>query len=293
MKDILKTLKKIFSPHMALLVLLNIASIILLCYVFMNGYDASPVAYISYVISAYSLTADVVNFVPIVRKIKNFKNNNKYLQRYFSDRRLQVTISLYMSLFINIAYTLVNFFISNKNSSVWYASVGVYYLVLGLIRFFLLKNSDKANKKLSKERKIFELKIYRATGIMMFIVNGVMSGMTVQMVKNNECATHSNIMTIATAAFTFYFFSMAIVNLQKYRKTDHPIFSATKMLNFACALMSIFTLQTSMIPAFGDDETFRKIMNTATGSAVFILVFGLALYMICRANKMLKEVNNG
>ncbi len=253
--------------------------------------EQSIVAYVSYVISAYTLTADIVNFIPIFNKIKEFKNNNKYINRYFRDKSIQFDISIYFSILINVGYTIVNFIAGLFENSVWLFSVAVYYFTLTLLRLFILIKYHRINKVKSNKR-IFELKAYRTTGIVMFFVSAVMSGMTVQMIKNNVATRHSDTVTIAMAAFTFSFFAIAIANLQKYRKTYEPIISASKMLNFACALMSVFTLQASMISAFSDDEGFRVNMNIATGSAVFALVIGLAIYMIMRANKMIKEVNN-
>lgn len=156
--------------------------------------------------------------------------------------------------------------------------------------------AEKSSKKPRKARMEYELKIYRAVGVIMFVVNIAMSVMAVQMIWQNSGTVHSEIMTITIATFTFYYLTTAIINLQKYRKTEQPIYSAAKMLNFACALMSIFTLQSSMISVFGNDDIFRKNMNIATGCAVFILVFGLAIYMIRRANQLLNKIkddNNG
>lgn len=200
--------------------------------------------------------------------------------------------SLLISAFINTAYAIFNFFLGWLNSSPWFISVGSYYLLLCLIRFFILKMSEKSSRKPDGIRMEYELKIYRAVGVVMFIVNIAMSVMAVQMIWQNSGSAHSEIMTITIATFTFYYLTTAIINLQKYRKTEQPIHSAAKMLNFACALMSIFTLQSSMISVFGNDEVFRKNMNIATGCGVFILVFGLAIYMIRRANKLLNKIKD-
>lgn len=200
--------------------------------------------------------------------------------------------SILISAFINTTYALFNFFVGWRNDSPWFMSVGGYYLLLCFIRFFLLKGTKSAKKKSTYKRIIYELKVYRSIGAIMFVVNIAMSVMAVQMIWQGGGTVHSDIMTIAMATFTFYYLTIAIINLQKYRKTTQPINSASKMLNFACALMSIFTLQSAMISAFGNDEAFRQHMNTATGCAVFILVFGLAIYMIRRGNKLLKEIKN-
>lgn len=216
--------------------------------------------------------------------MKNFINSCK---SFFTPQN-----SILISAFINTAYAVFNFFLGWLNNSPWFISVGSYYLLLCLIRFFILKMSEKSSRKPVGIRMEYELKIYRAVGVIMFIVNIAMSVMAVQMIWQNSGSAHSEIMTITIATFTFYYLTTAIINLQKYRKTEQPIHSAAKMLNFACALMSIFTLQSSMISVFGNDEVFRKNMNIGTGCGVFILVFGLAIYMIRRANKLLNKIKD-
>lgn len=291
MKKFFSAVKRLFSPPAFMLFLFNIISVGLLSFVFANGYENSMTAYISYFISAYTLTADVINFIPFINRIKQFKEHNKYLKRYFSDSNLRASISLYISLTVNIVYAGFNIFVGTSNKSNWFGAIGIYYLILGLIKFTLVKNSRAANKKPSVERKIYELRIYRFIGVLMFSVNIAMSVIAVQMIWQNKSIKHSEIMTIASATFTFFTMATAIINLQKNRKLENPITAAAKMLNFASALMAMFTLQAAMITSFDNgDDTFRQIMNTATGTTVLILVFGMAVYMIHRSNKLLKTV---
>ncbi len=291
MKNVLLTVKKLFSPHFLILLFLNIVSVILLCFVFTSEYANAITSYISYVVSAYTLTADIINLVPVINKVKQFKERNKYLNKYFSDKNLRAAVSLYVSLIINIAYASFNIFVGLVNKSYWFGAIGGYYLILGLIKFMLVGNSKKASRKSEVERKTYELRVYRLIGILMFSVNIAMSVIAAQMILQNKSIEHSQTMTIATATFTFFTMTTAIINLQKNRKLENPITAATKMLNFAYALMSMFTLQATMITSFDNgDDRFRKIMNTATGTTVLILVFGMAVYMIRRGNKLLKTV---
>ena len=80
-------------------------------------------------------------------------------------------------------------------------------------------------------------------------------------------------------------------NMAKHRKLETPVLAAAKMLSFACALMSILATQTAMLTQFGDGNTkFARLMNAATGSVVCFLIFGLAVWMVRRANKEIKKM---
>ena len=56
--------------------------------------------------------------------------------------------------------------------------------------------------------------------------------------------------------------------------------------------MSILSLTTAMLAQFGgeDDPKFTKFMTAAVGGAVCTIVIAMAMYMIYRANKGLKEL---
>ena len=60
------------------------------------------------------------------------------------------------------------------------------------------------------------------------------------------------------------------------------------------AMASILSLETALLAQFGgdDDSLFRQVMTGATGGAVCTIVIGMAIYMICRANKNMKRFQN-
>ena len=108
------------------------------------------------------------------------------------------------------------------------------------------------------------------------------------------------ITAIAMAAFTFTSFTVAIVNVIKYRKYNSPVFSASKVISLAAALVSMLTLESTMLTAFSDGTmsmTDQKLMLGATGGGVCALIVAIAVYMIVVGTKKLKklktEVNNG
>ena len=96
-------------------------------------------------------------------------------------------------------------------------------------------------------------------------------------------------MTIAMAAYTFTTFTMAIINMVKYRKYHSPILSAVEEISFASALVSMLSLETAMLAAFGDttDSEFSRIMTASTGACVCSIILIMAICMIAqhKANK--------
>jgi divalent metal cation (Fe/Co/Zn/Cd) transporter len=111
------------------------------------------------------------------------------------------------------------------------------------------------------------------------------------MIYWNRTFNHHMITAIAMAAYTFSAFSMAIVNVVKYKKYNSPVFSASKAISFASACVSMLTLTSTLLTTFNDgkmDVISQKIMLGSVGFAVSGVVVMMAIFMILRSTKKLK-----
>ena len=113
------------------------------------------------------------------------------------------------------------------------------------------------------------------------------------MVHWNRTFRHHEITTIALAAYTFTAFTVAIINMVKYRKYNSPVYSAAKAISLASASVSILTLEATMLTTFGQntiDATTRKILLGCTGGVISAFIVVMAIYMIRQSSKKLKEL---
>ena len=124
----------------------------------------------------------------------------------------------------------------------------------------------------------------------MLLLNSAMAGMGIQMIWQNKSYSYPGTMIFVSAMYTFYSFTIAIVNIIKFRRLNNPILSAAKMINFAGALMSVFALQTAMLVQFGGADGYRYIMNCITGTGVCVTVLFMAVFMIIRAGRKIRTM---
>ena len=171
----------------------------------------------------------------------------------------------------------------------WFYSLAGYYISLAVMRFFLARYTTKY-KPGEKMRE--ELIRYRLCGWIFLAMNLTLSLMVFFMVYWNRTFQHHEITTIALAAYTFTAFTIAIINILKYRKYNSPVYSASKAISLAAACVSMLTLESTMLTTFGDGTmnlTSRRIMLGATGGVISIFIIVMAVYMIVRSSKRLKE----
>ena len=283
--------KALLFPHIVIMIsLVPLATVLLVGSMVFVGTE-SPIAYISYVLAAYTLTIWCMKIPNIIRFFKRFKNENKYAQKWLTDTRLRVNVSLYGSFAWNALYGIFQLWLGFYHHTFWFSSLGAYYICLGIMRFFLVRHTAKYAPG---ERMKTEIAKYRACGWVFLVMNLALSLIVFFMVYWNRTFQHHMITAIAMAAYTFSAFAAAIVNMVKYKKYNSPVFSASKAISFAAACVSMLTLTSTMLTTFNDgtmDAITRKWMLGSVGVAVSGTVVTLAIYMIVQGTKKLKKIN--
>ena len=280
--------KALLFPHIAIrLILVPIATVLLVGSMVFVGTD-SVIAYISYVLAAYTLTIWCMKIPNLIRFFKRFKEENRYAQKWLNDTRLRVNVSLYGSFAWNALYGVFQLWLGFYHHTFWFYSLGAYYICLGVMRFFLVRHTTRYAPG---ERVRTELVKYRTCGIVFLVMNLALALIIFFMVYWNRTFEHHMITAIAMAAYTFTSFTMAIVNVVKYKKYNSPVFSASKAISFAAACVSMLTLTSTMLTTFSDGtmDTFtQKLMLGGVGFAVSAVVVTMAIYMIEQSTKKLR-----
>ena len=283
--------KALLFPHIAIMILLvPIATVLLVGSMVFIGTE-SVIAYISYVLAAYTLTVWCFKIPYLINFFKTFKNENKYARRWQDDTRLRVNVSLYGSLAWNALYGIFQLWLGFYHHTFWFCSLGAYYICLAIMRFFLVRHT---RRYAPGENMQTELKRYRACGIVFLVMNLALALIVFFMVYWNRTFEHHMITAITMAAYTFTALTAAIINVITYRKYNSPVYSASKAISFAAALVSMLTLESTMLTTFGDETmtaTTQKWLLGATGGVISILIVAMAIYMIVIGTKKLKQLN--
>lgn len=289
--------KALLFPHISIMLILLPIATAFLVYSLVCLNTESPVAIISYVLATYTLTVWCFKIPKLIRLFKGFKNENKYARLWQEDTRLRVNVSLYGSLAWNALYGIFQLWLGIYHGTFWFCSLGAYYICLAVMRFFLAHHTTRYAPG---EKMRSELVRYRACGIVFLVMNLALALMIFFMVYWNRTFEHHMITAIAMAAYTFTSFTMAIVNVIKFRKYNSPVFSASKAISLAAAFVSMLTLESTMLTTFADGTMTnfdKKMMLGMTGGAISLLIVVMAVYMIINATVRLKklktEVENG
>ena len=287
-----RILYKLLYPGLGVVILSVVAGAGLLAYTFLVAGDSSPIAYLSYAVSAYALVILCASLIPVFQKGKGWVDQNQYIRRYKEDIPLKMKISLYRSLSVNLLYAGVNAFSGIYYSSPWFGSLAAYYIFLSAMRFSLVRYAHRHG---FGENRTAEWRRYRLCGVVLMTMNIALSGVVILVIYQNEGFEYAGFLIYVMALYTFYITIAAVVNVVRYRKYQSPVMSAAKAVNLAAALVSMLSLETAMLTQFGEGKNppaFRQIMTGTTGVAVCVFVVGMGIYMIVHSTRQLKYNNS-
>ena len=276
--------KKIFPLPVWAAVILFAACCAGLVWVFLNGQELWWPAYLLYGLSAYSLTALCIKVPAAVRMERLWLKKHPKVEGLLKNTELHFKLELYFEQFINFAYGIFKIVSGVVIGSAWIGADGIYNFTQALIQLFQILHRKKPGT-IEKQWKS-----YRFCGVLILLMHLTLIGIVFQMVNWNRVEESGEIMIIATAAFAFYKFITAIIDLAKDRKHTRPVDSSVRMLELSQAFFAIFALQAGLLHTFGTGESWEHFLNLAVGSVVCLLTVAMGIYMIRRANRELKQL---
>lgn len=205
-------------------------------------------------------------------------------ERFLTDIRFRTGFLLYKGFFINLLYIVMKLVSGIVYRSVWFLSLAVYYVLLAVMQFMLVRRVHVRDEGTEWRR-------YRFCGIMLLLMNQALAGIVALMVRQNRGFAYPGLLIYAMAAYSFYAVTVAVINLVRIRRHKSPVLSAARAINLVAALVSVLSLTTAMLSRFGGagNAAFNRTMTGAVGGGVCTVVIGMAVYMIRRANKNLKK----
>lgn len=285
-------LHKLLFPGIAAVLISVPVAAVLLIYTFLYDAKDSTIAYVAYLLSAYSLTIVCAAIIKAPKPdIKAKLHRNQHMHRYLTDISFKTHVSLYLSLGINLFFVAMKLFYGMRYRSVWYGTLSVYYIMLAVMRFLLLRHANRSG--IGKDL-VSEWKHYRLCGIILLIMNIALLGVVVLVVLENEGFSYAGYLIYVVAMYDFYNITMAVKNIVKYRNHKSAVISAERSIKFAAALVSVLSLETAMLSQFGEGGHPQswQLMTGLTGGCVCLIVFVMAVFMIVRSAKQMKQIKN-
>lgn len=178
----------------------------------------------------------------------------------------------WMSFAANIAFAACHGAIGFASHSWWFITLCVYYVLLSAMRFAILRlPQDQADGTF----------IRRFTGVMLMALAWCLTGTVILCAIKDRGVRYHEIVMIALALYAFIKVTLGILNLVRAARNASPAWLCLRNVSLADALVSICSLQRSMLVSFGSmAQKDINLFNILTGSGVCIIVWILGLNLI-------------
>ncbi len=286
--------KRLFSPALWATLLIIILAALLLSYVLVRG-DKSALAYFSYLFATYALAVGIGGLVRVCRTVRitlrtsrlsQTLRKNAIVAQYLDDPIFRTKLALYLGTLINLAYAIIKLISGLLYRSIWLVVFSLYYMVLIGLRLSLVHHIRHYR---AKEDMIGEYRRYRLTGILLMLMNVVLSLIVARMIGHKEAYDYPGPLIYVIAAYTFYAIIIAIINVFRFRQHGSPVYSAVKVVNLTSAIVAMLSLSGAMITRFGgEDNLFRAKMLGISGFVAFLVILSMSIYLIANATKQIR-----
>ena len=205
----------------------------------------------------------------------------QYFDRWKTDYDFKTVAAALGSLFVTALFALYNGFLGVYHASLWHGSICVYYLVLVGLRTMIIAARKSADRRTEPERA--QMKVYVASAALLLVLNLCLVVPVSLMVVRQRPVDMTLIPAIAMAAYTTYKVVMASVNLKRRKRSSDRLVRLLRTISFIEGLVSVLTLQNTLIMVNMKGDGSEMLTLTAITSAAIMLA-ALALSVAAMIN---------
>lgn len=179
---------------------------------------------------------------------------------------------------INLIFAVYNCILGIASGSVWFLTVGAYYVILSFMRSSVIVFASKDRKNENFIMKFIGMMIFGLSIVLCFIV---------YMTVGYDVATrYHQIVMITIALYSFIKITLAIIGFVK--QSDERILCNKTLtsITLADSVVSIYSLQRSMLVSFdGMIASDIVIMNSISGIGMCVITVCIGLNLIFGGKK--------
>ena len=207
-----------------------------------------------------------------------------YAERWKKDYNFKTLINAAGSFFITAAFALYNGFLGICYSSVWNGCICVYYILLAVTRG-IIPITEKKNLSRAEKADAYRKRTFKITSVVILMMNLALVIPISLMVLNSRPVNMGLIPAIAMAAYTTYKVVIASINIKRMKRSSNILVRELRTINFIDALVSVLTLQNTLIIVNRTEESGDMFVLTAVSSAViYLVILALSVWRIFKEN---------
>jgi len=215
--------------------------------------------------------------------IKTIKNNFLYKTLFTS----------FFSLVIIFAFAVYNAYLGIKYADAFAKGISIYYVLLIWVKVATLIVEKKIVQKDDESKANIRRKNYIISSILIFIIDFCLIAPIILMVTNPKEVNFGLIPSIVMAVYCVYKISFAIINYRKSKRSKNLTIILFKEINIIEAIVSILTLQHTLIMVNGGMNKDMETLSFVTSIGFIGLIIVFSILSFWKNKKLLIEKDHG
>ena len=208
-------------------------------------------------------------------------DRKQFLTRWKQDYDYKTMVSAAVSFAVTVVFALFNGFLGVAHRSLWHGTICVYYLILATLRGGIIAAERRLSARPDQAKN--RGRVYLASSVLLLILNISLFVPISLMVRQQKPVSLTLIPAIAMAAYTTYKITMASIHRKRRKQSADRLIRLLRTLNFIDALVSVLTLQNTLIMVNSSGGQLAMLPLTAiTSGAVWLAVLLLSVSAIVR-----------
>lgn len=204
----------------------------------------------------------------------------------FQQRTILMAI---FSAAINLAFIVYYSYLGLNFKDGFAIGISTYYFLLFLIKTITLLIERIIIKKDENSKLDIRLKNYKISSIFIFVLDLCLIAPIILMVINPKEVSFGIIPAIAMAAYCVYKITISIVGYRKSKKSNNPTIVLFKEINIIGAVVSILTLQHTLIMVNGGMTNNMRTLSLYTSVAFIIVIISFSIISFRKNQKLFNQ----
>jgi len=178
-------------------------------------------------------------------------------------------LSLFLGFAANLLYAIFKILSGARYGSVGLGAEAVFYIVLGVIRYALVGEERRIEKKQNAmARTAAEWHAVARCGRLLLLLALAATAIVAEIVRGRPHAPYSALVIAITGLYALGRIALVAVQLIRFRQHVRPLFAAIRTLNLAASAFSVFSLTSVWLTRSPFSFFHQQLWNAAAGAAV-------------------------
>lgn len=212
-----------------------------------------------------------------------------FLKNWKKDYIFKTLISSVLSFGVTIFFAVYNGFLGIHLLSIWHGGICVFYLMLAAIRGIILLTEKNERTRDERQKEECRQKTFVISAAMLLLLNFSLILPISLMAVLEKPVNMGIIPAITMAAYTTYKFTMASVHIHKQKHNSHNnvLITELRTINFIDALVSILTLQNTliMVNQAKSNENNILILSAISSAVIYVVIIFVTVRLLVKGLK--------